>query len=113
MYLQWLQHEVPARCPVCGGTGAKNAVLSTRHVLSGRPPITLLRCPICGAGFLQDPAPPDYESDMAEMLDYYVEQGAGIDLIVAPLLRVPPRTVRRCLEIGGGFGFALDFSRYA
>ena len=50
---------------------------------------------------------------MAEMLDYYVEQGAGIDLIVAPLLRLPPRTVRRCLEIGGSFGFALDFCRYA
>jgi SAM-dependent methyltransferase len=47
------------------------------------------------------------------MLDYYVEQGAGIDLIVAPLLRLPPRTVRRCLEIGGSFGFALDFCRYA
>jgi SAM-dependent methyltransferase len=104
MLLQW--------CPVCSVAGTKAAVLSTGHVLPGRPPIILLRCP-CGAGFLQDPAPPDYESDMAEMLDYYVEQGAGIDLIVAPLLRVPPRTVRRCLEIGGGFGFALDFSRYA
>jgi phosphoadenosine phosphosulfate reductase len=50
---------------------------------------------------------------MAEMLDYYVEQGAGIDLIVAPLLRLAPRTVRHCLEIGGSFGFALDFCRYA
>ena len=47
------------------------------------------------------------------MLDYYVEQGAGIDLIVAPLLRLPPGTVRRCLEIGGSVGFALDFGRYA
>ncbi len=49
---------------------------------------------------------------MAEMLDYYVEQGAGIDLIVAPLHRIPPRSVRRCLEIGGAFGFALDFGRH-
>ncbi len=113
MRLHWLQHEVQARCPLCGAEGAKGAVLSTDHVLPGHAPITLLRCPACGAAFLQDLTPPDYESDMAEMLDYYVEQGAGIDLIVAPLLRLPPRTVRRCLEIGGCFGFALDFSRYA
>ena len=96
-----------------GWKGRRGAVLSTDHVLPGHPPITLLRCPACGAAFLQDLTPPDYESDMAEMLDYYVEQGAGIDLIVAPLLRLPPQTVRRCLEIGGSFGFALDFSRYA
>jgi SAM-dependent methyltransferase len=113
MHLHWLQHEVQARCPVCGEEGAKGAVLSTDHVLPGQPPVTLLRCPACGAAFLQDLTPPDYGTDLAEMLDYYVEQGAGIDLIVAPLLRLPPRTVRRCLEIGGSFGFALDFCRYA
>ena len=33
--------------------------------------------------------------------------------MVAPLLRMPPESVPRCLEIGCGFGFALDFSRYA
>jgi SAM-dependent methyltransferase len=113
MRLHWLQHDVPARCPLCGAEGAKGAVLSTGHVLPGHPPVTLLRCPACGAAFLQDLTPPDYESDMAEMLDYYVEQGAGIDLIVAPLQRLTPGSVRRCLEIGGAFGFALDFSRYA
>ncbi len=113
MRLHWLHHEVSARCPLCGVEGAKSAVLATDHVLPGHPPVTLLRCPACGAAFLQDLTPPDYESDMAEMLDYYVEQGAGIDLIVAPLHRVPPESVRRCLEIGGSFGFALDFSRYA
>jgi SAM-dependent methyltransferase len=113
MRLLWFQHEVQARCPLCGVEGAKGAVLSTDHVLPGHAPITLLRCPDCGAAFLQDLTPPDYESDMAEMLDYYVEQGAGIDLIVAPLLRLPPRTVRRCLEIGCCFGFALAFGRYA
>lgn len=113
MCLYWLHHEVLSRCPLCGVKGAKGAVLSTDHVLPARPPVTLLRCPACGAAFLQDLTPPDYASDMAEMLDYYVEQGAGIDLIVAPLLRLPPQSVRRCLEIGCSFGFALDFSRYA
>lgn len=75
--------------------------------------MTLLRCPGCGAAFLEELTPPDYEMDVAGMLDYYVEQGAGIDLIVAPLLRLPGGTIRRCLEIGCSTGFALDFGRYA
>lgn len=93
--------------------GAKSAVLSTDHVIPGRPPVTLLACSDCGAAFLEDLTPPDYERDVAVMLDYYVEQGAGIDLIVAPLLCVPPETVRRCLEIGCSTPFALDFARFA
>jgi SAM-dependent methyltransferase len=113
MHPHWLQHDVPARCPLCGAEGAKNAVLSTASVLPGRPPLTLLRCPSCGVAFLADLTPPDYEIAIDGMLDYYVEQGAGIDLIVAPLLRLPPGTVRRCLEIGGSVGFALDFGRWA
>jgi SAM-dependent methyltransferase len=113
MRLHWLKHDVHAPCPLCGVAGRKNAVLSTDHVMPGRPPVTLLRCPACGVAFLEDLTPPDYEVDVAVMLDYYVEQGAGIDLIVAPLLRLPAGTIRRCLEIGCSAGFALDFGRYA
>src|ERR1700712_3357453 len=117
MRLHWLQHnlqrDVEAPCPVCRAPGAKRAMLATDHVAPGQPPVTLLRCPDCGAAFLQELTPPDYEADVAGMLDYYVEQGAGIDLIVAPLLRLPPGTVRRCFEVGCSFGFALDFSRHA
>jgi SAM-dependent methyltransferase len=112
-YLQWLQEEVGACCPLCGHEGPKGAVLSTDHVLAGYPRITLLRCPSCGVAFLQDLTAPDYETIVAQQLDYYVEQGAGIDCIVAPLLRLPPESVRRCLDVGCSFGFALDFSRYA
>jgi 2-polyprenyl-3-methyl-5-hydroxy-6-metoxy-1,4-benzoquinol methylase len=113
MHLQWFQHDVEAPCPVCGVPGTKRAVLSTGHVMPGEPPVTLLRCPDCGSAFLQELTPPDYEIDVASMLDYYAEQGAGIDLIVAPLLRLPSGTVRRCLEIGCSAGFALDFGRFA
>jgi len=111
--LQWLQEEIRACCPLCGEEGPKSAVLATDHVLPGHPRVTLLRCPVCGAAFLQDLTPPDYETSLAVQLDYYVEQGAGIDCIVAPLLRLPPESVRRCLDVGCSFGFALDFSRYA
>jgi SAM-dependent methyltransferase len=33
--------------------------------------------------------------------------------VVSPLLRVPPGAVRRCLEIGCSFPFALDFARFS
>jgi SAM-dependent methyltransferase len=112
MPVEWLQREVRARCPVCGVNGPKAAVLATSHVIAEVPDIMLLRCPGCGAAFLDDLTPPDYGDETPQMLDYYVEQGAGIDLVVAPLLRLPPRSVRRCLEIGCSYPFALDFSRF-
>jgi 2-polyprenyl-3-methyl-5-hydroxy-6-metoxy-1,4-benzoquinol methylase len=111
--LQWLEGEVQGGCPVCGEEGPKGAVLATDHVLPGYPRITLLRCPACGAAFLEDLTVPDYETTLAVQLDYYVEQGAGIDCIVAPLLRLPPESVRRCLDVGCSFGFAIDFCRHA
>ena len=113
MSVEWLQREVAAGCPVCGAEGAKAAVLTTSHVIPGAPQVTFLRCAACGAVFLDDLAVPDYGQDRPQMLDYYVEQGAGIDLVVAPLLRVPREAVRRCLEIGCNFPFALDFIRFA
>ena len=100
-------------CPLCGEQGPKGAVLAVDHVLPGYPRVTLLRCPVCGVAFLEDLTPPDYETTLAVQLDYYVEQGAGIDIIVAPLLRLPPESVRRFLDVGCSFGFALDFSRFA
>lgn len=113
MRLEWLNGSSPATCPVCDARGPKPRLLTTDHVREGSPPITLLRCPECGARFLADLAAADYEVWIPAMLDYYVEVGAGIDLIVEPLLRVPPGSVRRMLEVGCAFGFALDFARHA
>ena len=112
-YLQWLDEEVRTGCPLCGKEGPKGALLSTDHVLPGHPRVNLLRCPACGVAFLQDLTPPDYEMSLAVQLDYYVEQGAGIDCIVAPLLRLPADSVRRCLDVGCSFAFSLDFVRHA
>src|SRR5688572_9248951 len=111
--LQWLEKDIRACCPLCGEQGPKGAVLAVDHVLPGHPRVTLLRCPACGVAFLEDLTPPDYEMTLAVQLDYYVEQGAGIDCIVAPLMRLPAESVRRFLDVGCSFGFALDFSRFA
>ncbi len=43
----------------------------------------------------------------------YVEQGAGIDLIVDPLFLVPTTSVRRFLDVGCAFGFGVDFATHA
>jgi len=114
MQLEWLHCEALARCPLCEAGGPKAAVLAVDHVVPGSPRVTLLRCPGCGAAFLQDLTPPDYEQgEGTVLLDYYVEQGAGIDIMVAPLLRLRPEAIHRCLEVGCSFGFALDFARHA
>ncbi|HKR65408.1 MAG TPA: class I SAM-dependent methyltransferase, partial [Thermoanaerobaculia bacterium] len=113
MPIEWVQGEVRARCPVCGTDGSKATLLTAEHVIPGVPRITFLRCAHCGAAFLDDLTAPDYGLETPQMLDYYVEQGAGIDLVVAPLLRVPPKSVRRCLEVGCSFPFALDFARFS
>lgn len=112
MRVDWLDGEVNTDCPVCASHQAKEKLLTTAHFLEHHAPVTMLRCPDCGSAFLDDLSQPDYGRQAPEMLDYYVEQGAGIDLIVAPLLRFHGQSVQRYLEIGCAFGFALDFSRF-
>jgi len=96
-------------CPVCRATGDKE-VLLVAAIPGGARPVSLLLCPICGAGALDDlpPAAPDCRPSAAAF-QFYVEQGAGIDVMLGPLCRVPPERVERYLEIGCGVGFALDF----
>src|SRR5262249_10028262 len=68
-----------------------------------------LLCPVCGAGAFDDlPPAPDYLPS-AGAFQFYVEQGAGIDIMLGPLCRFPRERVKRYLEIGCGVGFALDF----
>jgi SAM-dependent methyltransferase len=112
MLVNWLQAEMRARCPVCGADRNMATLLTTAHVVSSFPPVKALRCGECSSVFLEDLTPPEYGNDTPEMLEYYVEQGAGIDLVVAPFLRIPADTVRRCLEIGCSYPFALDFARF-
>ena len=45
-------------------------------------------------------------------VDAYIESGAGIGAIAAGLLQVDPATVRRFLDVGCNYGFALDLGSF-
>lgn len=118
--IAWLRDAAPveAPCPNCRAAGPKRPVLDVGLAPVGLPRRVwrLLRCASCTARFYADPPMPDYAGD--EMLsrgrlELYIQQGAGIAALCRPLLRLslPPGT--RLLEIGCGFGFALDFARHA
>lgn len=74
--------------------------------------IELERCHACGSAFFPDFSAPAYENVWGgnAALDFYQEQGAGIDVMLASLYAVPHGTIRSFLEIGCGFGFSVDFA---
>ncbi|MEO8504159.1 MAG: class I SAM-dependent methyltransferase [Acidobacteriota bacterium] len=117
MTIEWRSGRTRADCPACGSSGDCVDVLVADSVVPKQARITLLRCPECGVGFLRDPVAPRYEeaTEVAAgmSVDYYVEQGAGVDAMASLLQRLTPRMGRRFLEIGCGYGFALDFARSA
>src|SRR5207237_1744259 len=58
---------------------------------------------------------PQYESYNASpaSVKFYVEQGAGLEILVLPACIARARPIRSYLEVGCGFGFGLDFARHS
>src|SRR5262249_9629299 len=99
--------EVDVRCPACAAEGAKRRLLVAQGVYS------LYSCPHCGSSFY-DPFPQiDYENHTPELVRRdYVEMNASIDFPTANILRlIPEGKMGRLLDVGCGFGFALDVAR--
>ena len=117
MRVDWADPQVPADrpCPVCRATEAKRVLLTVDAARAGQPRLQLLDCAACGTAFYDDLTPPAYEygHSGAGLLTYYVELGAGLDSMFAPLYRIDPARTRSYLEVGCGFGFSLDFARFA
>jgi 2-polyprenyl-3-methyl-5-hydroxy-6-metoxy-1,4-benzoquinol methylase len=99
-------------CPVCGMLGTKRVRLEVESPFPGRGMRSLLDCPSCTSQFFADQTPPPdtYEDDRASV-KFYIEQAASIELMISPLLRVPAERGARLIDVGCGFGFALDFAR--
>ena len=116
--IDWLATPAaPALCPNCGAAVQAGQLLEIDY----RPPdavhrFVLQTCPACTARFVDNTHAMDYGTD--ELIEigwniYQVQLGAGVWPISAPLTRVARPAGARVLEIGGAYGFGLDFSQRA
>lgn len=102
-----------ARCPGCGDCAPKPVKLSVPSALAPALDLPLAVCQSCGVAFFPTLEAVAYEglngADAA--LDFYLEQGAGIDAMIEPVEAVASDKVQRYLEIGCGYGLSLDYAR--
>lgn len=102
----------PARdldCRICGTSGTADGVVTT--VGPDGADIHGVRCATCGALDLLPVAGASGSDDV--QVDEYVEGGAGVGTIATALAAVDPARVRRFLDVGCNYGFALDVARFA
>jgi 2-polyprenyl-3-methyl-5-hydroxy-6-metoxy-1,4-benzoquinol methylase len=113
--ISWTESKnTGTRCPNCGATGQAPILLEIDY----RPPgkdyaFTLCTCRQCGAKFYDDPEIMDYST--GELIEigwhvYQIQVGAGLWPIAAALSRIDKPAGKRVLEIGGAYGFGLDFA---
>lgn len=111
--IDWRKHGGRiAVCPACGAPGLKDFVLGARRSWEADGSLDLLSCSHCNSKFFPDFEPPKYEmfGHFEAYLKFYLEIGAGVDQLVRHLFVVPLGRQAQYLEIGCGFGFALDFA---
>ena len=102
-----------ATCPNCGYQGRVAELIDVDYDLLGTTGHYRLRlCPQCAVRFTSVLGTVDYEGD--ELVEigwpaYYAQMGAGIWPISDPLTRIAKPAGAKALEIGGAYGFGLDF----
>ena len=111
--IAWVNERCMARCPNCGETAEAEIVLDIDY----RPPdryyaFKLRLCPKCGARSFDNVHSMNYATD--ELVEigwhtYQIQTGAGVWPIADSLSRIPKPAGARALEIGGAYGFGLDF----
>ena len=114
--LTWITDaDVPGRvlaCPICGSMGPHVPILEALSMAPPYPPVTFLHCPGCGSGHFDPPGITDF-SELAQSVDefwrFYVEVGGGVWETVWPILAEPRSGRRTLLDVGCGFGFAVDY----
>jgi len=100
-------------CPVCSARAEKRlAIVATESAKEWR----LFRCGQCRSLFYQPFPKHEYRQAPSDATRYalrhYLEQGASIDIIGKNIMRaIEPRSAGKLLDVGCGFGFAMDFVR--
>jgi len=99
-------------CPACGETSVMEKHLDASPPFEPRKRYALYACGPCGTLHYPDAPPFEYESrkDADIARKFYVEIGAGLDAMIAPLAWAEPERVKSYLEVGGGYGFSVDFA---
>jgi SAM-dependent methyltransferase len=112
----------PARsliCPICDQRSEMEHVMRSEpfNPWLGKVALSLYHCAACGSYHYPDAREPSYESFGeqngqydASYVKFYVEQGCGLDSMIAPFFAVERSRIKSYLEIGCGFGMALDFA---
>ena len=106
-------------CPNCGAEGPKPRLLDVAWTApklprGDRKPV--LACPACTARFYPPLRVPNYgDPDVMDWgwHQFHIQHGAGLVAITRLLGRIARKPGTRCLEIGCGYGFGLDFARHA
>lgn len=99
-------------CPACHDTHLMAKRLDANPPFKPRERFALFQCEACGTMHYPDTEVFEYESrkdaDLARK--FYLEVGAGLDAMIAPLAWTGMENVERFLEVGGGYGFSVDFA---
>lgn len=106
--IAWRDDTLPLTCRVCSWSGEGEHVADFSR--PGTAPLPGVRCPACGSVDLVD-EPLDFSPDDASV-DAYVEGGVGVETIASCLAQADAGTVRRFLDVGCNYGFALDVGRF-
>mgnify|MGYP000097271337 CR=1 FL=1 len=99
-------------CPACRETGLMPKRIDANPPYKPRERYNLFQCENCGTLHYPDAEVFEYESrkdaDLARK--FYLEVGAGLDAMIAPLAWAGMDRVGSYLEVGGGYGFSVDFA---
>jgi glycosyltransferase involved in cell wall biosynthesis/SAM-dependent methyltransferase len=106
--LRWVDEPAEMSCPVCGHNGAAARIAMAQW---GEGEVGVVRCPTCGC------VVPEVVGTNSEMphdaFEDSVEFNASIDAVLTTLAPVAVRPDLHFLDVGCGYGFALDVTRFA